>query len=233
MLANALDQLSIVQRSRDDLEGAEASKREAISIYRKLLEPDHPTLGTVLAALGSLLRDRGKLEEAEPLLADACRIFSVKLGPAQPDTLLAMYDWATLLDQRGSIGEANRVARSALDAGKETLADGQPYEWVRHALSSLIGSLLVQQSGAAAQEARSERLREAEALLVHSAEQLATVGGRLGPMTRRVVLEAALQRVVHLYEQWNSFEPGPGHQAKLDQFRAQLEQVVRSGIGGR
>ena len=65
--------------------------------------------------------------------------------------------------------------------------------------------------------ARIEKLREAEALLVESANALQ--GNDKTPESRKT---EAIQRVVDLYEAWHTVELGKGYDAKADEWRAKL-----------
>ena len=62
---------------------------------------------------------------------------------------------------------------------------------------------------------------EAETLLTESAESLQKNGN--APEDRKT---EAIQRVIDLYEAWNTAEPGKGHDAKAAEWRAKLPQTT-------
>jgi len=229
-VADALSSMAIVLASRADHAGAERAQREAITIQSALLAPDHPALGTALKSLGSLLRDQGKFDDAETALTEACRILAVTPGPGHFDTIFAHYELALLMQRRGASAQAEPIVRSTLDAATSAFADGAPYEWSRHALASLLGSIIADQAADPASPAatRDERFRHAESLIIPAIERLQAPGGRLGPKSRRTVVGAAFDRAARLYEAWNRLDPTAENTAKLTDWRAKSEQFQRS-----
>ncbi len=233
-VAHALDSLAIITGARGDPAGAAGAQRESVAIYRALLDPGHPSIGRSLKALGTFLRECGESREAEAVLTEACAILAVKPGIANPDSVYAHYELAGLMQKRGAHAEAERIARTTLDAAAASLVDGTPYEWWRHALSSLLGSIIADQAAdpATPVAARDERFIEAERLIVSGAERLAGTRGRLGPRTRRGLVGAALDRGVRLYDAWNRIDPTSEHAAKLADWRARQAQLETDGGKG-
>ena len=107
------------------------------------------------------------------------------------------------------------------------LPEDHPRVWLRYNSMSLLGDALVRQASepSLAVEARMEKLREAEALLVESGGWLTQNGDRIPQQVRAERLRQALERVVKLYEFWHAAEPDAGHDARAAEWRAELENL--------
>jgi hypothetical protein len=92
---------------------------------------------------------------------------------------------------------------------------------------SLLGEVLVEQATDAslAVEARMEKLRDAEPLLIESGDWLTRNADRIPQRVRAERLRQALERVVKLYELWHAAEPDAGHDARAAEWRAELENL--------
>jgi hypothetical protein len=89
---------------------------------------------------------------------------------------------------------------------------------------SLLGGALVRQAAdpSLALEARMEKLREAEPLLVESGEWLTQNADRIPQQYRAELLRQALERVVKLYESWHAAEPDAGHDTRAAELMSQV-----------
>ncbi len=70
-----------------------------------------------------------------------------------------------------------------------------------------------------------EKLPEAESLLVVSGGWLTQNGDRIPQQVRDERLRRALERVVDLYEFWNTVVPDAGHDARAAEWRTELENL--------
>jgi CHAT domain-containing protein len=76
-VANGLNNLAGLLRTRGDYAGAESLFREALAMQRKLLGEEHPDVATSLNSVAGLLRTRGDYAGAESLLTEATAVFEV------------------------------------------------------------------------------------------------------------------------------------------------------------
>lgn len=78
-LANALDHLAQHFHAAGRLQEAAPVYGRALSLWRQILGPEHPSVGTLLVNLGDIYLDLGELHAADPLLRQAITIFEADL----------------------------------------------------------------------------------------------------------------------------------------------------------
>jgi eukaryotic-like serine/threonine-protein kinase len=222
--AAALESLGVILGTRDDWAGAEKANRQSLAIRGRLLTPDHPLIAGGLRRLGTVLMREEKFAEAEEVLRRACEITDKSVDRGETDSVITHYQLGVLMQRGGKLAEAEAMLRPTVSAaeGSALLKEGAKYEWARHAVSSLLGALIVDQLADAAAGARVEKLREAGALEEPAAERLIVVGPKMGPKMRAEVVPAALERAARLREVWEGVEPGAGHADKAREWRDKL-----------
>jgi len=77
----------MVLKDLGDLAGARAHYEQALAIFEKVLEADHPNVATLVNNLGSVLRDLGDLAGARAHYERALRICREFLGEDHPRTV--------------------------------------------------------------------------------------------------------------------------------------------------
>jgi serine/threonine protein kinase/tetratricopeptide (TPR) repeat protein len=229
--AEALNSLSTILSARGDLEGSEQAARESLAILTKLLAPDHGEVGDALRKLGTVLLAQRKYDDAEHFLQQACEITDRRVDRADPDSVFAHYSLASLMERRGAYAQAQALLRPTFDAAQTSgpLKEGSKYEWMRHATSSLMGTLLLDRAmdSATAQDERGPRFKEAESLIIPAAERLLVIAPKMGPKTRGEVIPAALERAIRFYEAQDKADPGQGHAALATEWRSRLESFLQ------
>jgi tetratricopeptide (TPR) repeat protein len=98
----------------------------AMTIYEKVLGPEHQETATSLNNLASLLQDQGKYAEAEPLYRRALEIKEKILGPEHPSTATSLNNLALLLKTQGKYDEVERLYRRALAIDERSLGADHP-----------------------------------------------------------------------------------------------------------
>jgi hypothetical protein len=166
---------------------------------------------------------QGKGDEVIALvgpLLDRARCASDETGVAASQVNLA-----SCLLQLHRFVEAEAAARECMRIRGRIIPEGDPGRWRYFYAMSLLGGAL---TGLASDPAvdlpsRLERLREAEHLVVqgYSALKDANVPAPVTLIPRRDLKHDALQRVIDLYEAWNTAEPGAGYDAKAAHWRAE------------
>ena len=81
------------------LEDALPLLERSLAIGEKALGPEHPTVGTTLNHLGSLLKEMGRKQEALPLLERALPMYEQKLGVDHKKTIVCAENLAALRKQ--------------------------------------------------------------------------------------------------------------------------------------
>lgn len=130
MLADALTRLARIQQRNRDVEAAEASYREALSIQRRVLPQGDEAIVRGLTGLGALLFENERSEEAGAAWREARELMRADSGA--DDELLASlcFNLGNLSMKQGRLEESERYYREAVErverrGGSLTLAEFQ------------------------------------------------------------------------------------------------------------
>jgi tetratricopeptide (TPR) repeat protein len=245
-VADTLNELGATLGRQNKYAEAEQAHREALAIRKKKLDEAHPLVVVSLGNLANSLYRQSKYAEAEPLCREILQRHGTSLHPDQdPAANLArlLSDWAWA--EHGS--NSGTPTQSGTKPG--------PAEWAREAESLLRDCLAIRlrdtnSTGWRAQDARSRlggalvsvavcepaltpdlvqsKLTEAESLLLEAS-------GRLQPSNKapRWAKSDALERLVRLYEAWDSAAPNTAKSAQAEEwkknlvaFRAEGEEIL-------
>jgi tetratricopeptide (TPR) repeat protein len=113
-LASLLGRVGRCQTSLGEYAAAEVSHRQASSLRREVLGPEHPDTLTGMNDLAQVLSSQGKYEEAETMHRQTLAQRKKVLGPEHPSTLTSMSNLAGVLDSRGKYEEAEAMNRQTL-----------------------------------------------------------------------------------------------------------------------
>ena len=235
-VASSLENLATVLRQQTELEAAEPLLQEALAIRQDVLGAEHPHTVTSLYELASLLRDKAEYEQAVALFEEVVELDRKVLGATHHYVGLDLRELGITYARMKAYDDALQSYRAALDILRKALPEdhadiavvmsgmGYTYlqkgdpdraepilrkvlqmriatlgedSWWTGVSKSVLGDCLMQQGRHAA----------AEPLLV---EGYTTLRDGKGPT------EAALQRLVTLYEALNQEE-------KASEYRALLE----------
>jgi serine/threonine protein kinase/tetratricopeptide (TPR) repeat protein len=230
-VAEAQHSLSIVLGAKKDPHAAEEANGKSIAIMRKLLTPDHIKIGEALRELGSIQIDLGEFDKAEQSLRESCRILDPQISAGNFDLVFGHYQLALSLAHRGAYADADKALRPSVEAAASSLKEGERYEWIRHAAASLLGDIVASTPAAGDPPdaaARAQRLTEAEGLIVPATERLLAIQSKMGPKMRALMIPAALQRAVHLYETWSSVDPTSEHTQALATWKSRQEDFAKT-----
>ena len=100
--------------------------REALAIYRTVLDETHPDVAGCLNNMAVLLDAMKKPSEADDLLRQALATLKAKLGDDHPQTILAAGNLATHLHKRGKYADADPALRDTLAVHRKVLGEGHP-----------------------------------------------------------------------------------------------------------
>jgi len=225
---------------------AEALHRERLAISRRVLGEDHPETVASINNLAIAIQYQRKYAEAEELYREALETRRRILGAEHPETLISINNLAEVLAPLGRLDESADLYREVIATARRVLGKG--HSFVAYPLVGLGEVLLAQSRPAEAQERVLEALEirraalpadhsdimyaqsvlaecmsalgqygEAETLALESYGKLVAAQGESGFETYKV-----LERIVKLYESWESAEPGKGHHAKAAEWRARI-----------
>lgn len=113
-VTTTLANLANTQSAMGELEDAQASWEEALSIYEHKRGPNSFEVAMALNNLGGVLREQGKLEQAQIRQQRALAVFEQASGPDDPDVAFALVELAELALALQEPGAARTYAERAL-----------------------------------------------------------------------------------------------------------------------
>ncbi len=108
-LANALDHLAEHYHEAGRLQEAAPVYGRALGLWRQILGPEHPSVGTLLVNLGGIYLDLGELDAADPLLRQALAIFEADLEFDDAGVIVALEKFLAQLRAVGRTDEAEHL----------------------------------------------------------------------------------------------------------------------------
>jgi tetratricopeptide (TPR) repeat protein len=132
LLAN---EFGLFAKTRGQYAKAEPLYQWALAIWRKILGPNHPDVGTNLHNLAALYEARGEYAKAEPLYQQALAIREKALGPEHPDVAQSLNKLGELHQTQGQYAKAEPLYQQALAIREKALGPEHPY--VATSLNSL------------------------------------------------------------------------------------------------
>jgi serine/threonine protein kinase/tetratricopeptide (TPR) repeat protein len=230
-VAEALNSLAIALAAKRDYSGALEARQQCIAMLHSLLAPDHIKIGEALRDLGNTYIETEQFDKAEEALRESCRIVDQKIPAGNSDLVFAHYQLALALAHRGAYAEAEATLRPSVEASAATLKEGERREWIRQAALSLLGEIVAKAPAAGDPPdaaARARQLAEAEKLIVPAAERFLVLQPKMGPRMRSIMIPAALQRAIDLYQTWGSLDPTPEHAQALATWKAKHEEFAKA-----
>ena len=112
--AATLNNLALALRAQGHYSQAESLLALALSMYEKILGPDHPNVVTSRGNLAKLYSDQGKYSLAEPLLKRALERSEKVLGPDNPAVATDLNKLGGLYEAQARYAEAESLYRRAL-----------------------------------------------------------------------------------------------------------------------
>ena len=173
--------------------------REAGS--RRVPGLEHHYTPAMMNHLAELYEDRVQYEQAKSLFTQGLEIQRKILGGDHPRTAATKAALGSVLLKRQQFSEAEPILRASLSIHEAKLAD----DWSRFNTQSLLGVSLL----------GPKKYDEAEPLLLSGYDGMKTRETTTSARFK-VLLTAASQRVVHLYEAW-------GMKEKAEEWRARIK----------
>jgi tetratricopeptide (TPR) repeat protein len=186
---------------------AEARYRESLAMRRKLLGNGHAEVASSLSLLSELLSRQGRYSEAEPFYREALAAREISFGNEHPLVAVLRNNLAWILEKQGKYTEAEPLYRQALatwvrlSGTNDATTIGCRYRLV---------DLLLKQC----------RFADAEGLLLEANESL-----QQSTTADKKSKETALQRLIQLYESWNTEIPNSGRFGQAEAWKEKLEAL--------
>jgi tetratricopeptide (TPR) repeat protein len=108
-LANALDQLAMYLHEQGRYEEAAPVYGRALGLWRQILGPAHPSIGTLLVNLGAIYLHLGDLTAAEPVFRQALNIFENDPDFEDPGAVEHCDNFVEAIRRTGRDDEASRL----------------------------------------------------------------------------------------------------------------------------
>ena len=199
-LADVLDTLGFRLFQLGDYTGAEPLYREALAILRSTKGEDDPILARTINGLAVVLEAKGDHAAAEPLVREALALRRRTLPPEDPEIGHSLVDLGVVLLQQGKCAEAETALRECL-----AIREKSPPFWGRFDVMSALGEALAGQG----------KFEAAEPLVLQGYEGL-----KDDPQAWDVRKHQALERIIHLYEQWGKPDQSAGWRARRPAIEA-------------
>jgi tetratricopeptide (TPR) repeat protein len=202
------------------------------SVDRYRAHPDWPPGEAAHArrVLAAALRAAGRAPEALAVSRESVQVLRERPGTTPGGLASALATFASeaiTVGDATSLERAEQALRECLEIRRTVLPDGHPQVWLRYNALSMLGEVLVARAAdpSAAIGARIEKLREAEPLLIESGHWLTRNADRIPQQYRDSRLRRALERIVKLYEVWNTVVPDTGKAEQAAKWRTELEKL--------
>jgi serine/threonine protein kinase len=229
-LAWTLHHLADCLLARGALEEAEQLAREAVDIYRVKADRSPVERGEHRHAtdvLSHVVVVMGKVDDAISIrrqLVEDCR----RLSPDGPSLDRALAPLGMLLVQQGRYAEAEPVLREVVEIREKALKPDSPGYWLLANARSMLGGALAGQGAALIESdtpAAIAKFTEAEPLLVEAGGWLTQNADRIPQQFRAARVREALERIVTLYESWDTVAPDSGKAEQAAEWRDQLAEL--------
>jgi serine/threonine protein kinase/Tfp pilus assembly protein PilF len=196
-VAQSLNNLGMFLYRKEAFAEAEQLFRKALEVNRKLLGEEHPEVSTNFNNLGLVLRDSGKLPEAEEAFRQTLAMDHKFYGPNHPMYANSLVNIAALQVKMGKYDEAEKNFNEGISIRGKIFGENH---WETATARSLLGGCLTKEG----------KYAQAEKLLTESLEIIKKQFGQEHPRT-----QAALRRVVELYDAWGKPKQAAVYKAGL------------------
>lgn len=225
----ALRYCAAASKARGRLREAVDLLREAVSLCHLLPDGDGHLVLCVreMAQLVDLLFAAGRSAEAVEPLRDQLALERSRPEPDESQLSRTLQLLALALlngDTAEGASEAELLLRECMAIRQRLYPEGDARHWLVFNATSALGQSIVTlaRHGVGSQDQRLERLREAESLLLESQRHLASDPSVPAPDPLGDRRRDAIDRLVQLYETWESADPGHEHGQQAAHWRTLL-----------
>ena len=121
-VANAFDHLAIYYHDGSSYADAAEAYNRALGLWRQILGPDHPTIGTLSLNLGTICLEMGNLDRAEPLFHRALGIFEADPSPDDEGICQALRHFVQKLEAAGRSAQARSISERVAEIERRVQA---------------------------------------------------------------------------------------------------------------
>ncbi len=126
-IADTLNELGLVLKTKGDFAGALPLYQRALTIDERVFGPEHSKTATTLNNLALLFKDQGDLARARPLFERALAIRETVNGGGSADTALSLSNLALVFQQEGDFASALPLAERAFAIRMNVLGPCRPH----------------------------------------------------------------------------------------------------------
>jgi tetratricopeptide (TPR) repeat protein len=196
-VAQSLNNLGMFLYRKKAFAEAEQLFRKALGVNRRRFGEEHPEVSANFNNLGLVLRDSGKLTEAEEAFLQALAMDRKFYGSDHPLYANSLVNLAALQVRMGKYDEAKKNFDEGIEIRGKVFGEDH---WDTATARSLLGGCLTKEG----------QYAQAEGLLTKSLDIIKKQFGQDHPRT-----QAALRRVVELYDAWGKPKQAAAHRAGL------------------
>lgn len=191
--------LGSILRTEGKYAEAEPLLRDGLTMYRRLLGEEHPSVAYAWLHLGHLHYLQGRYGDAEEEVGKSLKIVEQKLPKGHNAFSSTYMVLGLILNKTGRSAEAEAKLREALQIRNRIFPKGH---YLIAITQGALGECLTTQ----------KRYAEAEPILQESYGTMKAVQGERSPLTMD-----AVRRLVTLYQSWGKHEEAARYQAALPQ----------------
>ena len=199
---------------RGDHAAAEELYNEALASIRKAHGDENYMVTYVLQNLAYLFMKRGDNDRAEPLIRETLALRRKLMGDEHLLVASTLMRLGEILGAQGRYAEAESALRKCVAIREQALSPDSPSYWLLPNARSMLGCALTGRGATLIESdvpAAGSMFAEAEPLLIESGDWLTRNADRIPPRISRLErLRRALERIVELYEVWNTVAPDTG-----------------------
>jgi eukaryotic-like serine/threonine-protein kinase len=196
-VAQSLNNLGMFLYRKKAFAEAEQLFRKALGLNRRRFGEEHPEVSANFNNLGLVLRDSGKLTEAEEAFLRTLAMDRKFYGSDHPLYANSLVNLAALQVRMGKYDEAKKNFDEGVEIRGKVFGEDH---WDTATARSLLGGCLTKEG----------QYAQAEGLLTKSLDIIKKQFGQEHPRT-----QAALRRVVELYEAWGKPKQAAAYRAGL------------------
>jgi len=228
-VAKNLSDLAYVLMRELDQPGEALPKYEAaLAMRQRLYHGDHWDVAWTLNEMAHCLYLLGRPAEALPNQKAAQAMWKRLVPEGDANIANSLGALSLLLLKQGKYDNAEPLLRECLSIREKVIGPDAPNSWYFVNTRSMLGGALAGQGAALIESdvpAAIARFSEAEPMLVESAGWLTQNADHIPEQHRAERLRQALERVVKLYECWDTVAPNTGKAEQSATWRAELKQL--------
>jgi eukaryotic-like serine/threonine-protein kinase len=212
-----------------DLDRAKRAAVESVEMYEAHPDWNPREASHADQVLLNVLRQRRELGEAEGVIRRSVERARQETPPTERGVAAGLELLGDSLLIQGRFAEAETAVRECVEIRTRAFPEGDVGRWRLHHARGVLGDSLIGQAADPGLDTalRLAKIREADGLVIEAYVQLRddTQVPAPSPASPRDRRQEALERIIALYETWAALEPGAGHDARANEWRARAADL--------